>query len=174
VTDVRGRLRDPGPRAGAAAHDGPGYLVCGLTGSTAGRRALREAVRQGAEHGLAVRAVAAYDPAGLFWGALASGPWAALLPVPGRRETEAAERAGARVMVDDALEALPGDQVVPDIEVVSVAGRPADVLIEQAEGAEALVVGHRGRLRSEPWTASVAVEVVRRARCPVTVVPVTE
>jgi nucleotide-binding universal stress UspA family protein len=121
---------------------------------------------------LAVRAVAAYDPPALFWGAWASGPWSALLPVPGRTETEAAERAGAQVMVDDALEALPPGQVVPDIEVVVAAGRPVDVLLENAEGAEALVVGHRDPTLSEPW--SVAVEVVRRARCPITVVPRTD
>jgi nucleotide-binding universal stress UspA family protein len=67
--------------------------------------------------------------------------------------------------LEEELRAVP-------VDVVAVTGPAARVLTRQAQGAELLVVGHRGRgaLRST-LLGSVGLSVVLRARCPVTVVP---
>lgn len=172
----------------ARHHDGA-HVVCGVNGSTGSRRALVEAVRLAAGLAGHVRAVAAYQPHAYFWGAWTWLPWAAWLPVPDDPETEAAEQRAARVVVDEVLRTLPATDVVPPVEVLAAPGRTADVLLGQADGASMLVVGHRDPAEAVPWTGgpgllsapnlpaslllsgSVALECVRRARCPVLVVP---
>lgn len=55
--------------------------------------------------------------------------------------------------------------------VAAVAGHPAQVLVDAAEGADALVIGHRGH-GGFPGLAlgSVALQCVQHATCPVVVV----
>ncbi|WP_352232069.1 universal stress protein [Actinomycetospora sp. NBRC 106375] len=56
------------------------------------------------------------------------------------------------------------------VDVLGVAGPPADVLVDAAGDADLLVVGHRGRgARHGRLTGPVAIGCVLRARCPVTV-----
>jgi len=68
---------------------------------------------------------------------------------------------------------LAGRQEAPvDCTVVAVAGQPAAVLPDEAEGADQLVVGSRGLGGlSRLLIGSVSSQVVHHARCPVTVVP---
>lgn len=42
------------------------------------------------------------------------------------------------------VDGIPGARP-PAIEVLALVGRPGHVLVEQADGAQLLVVGHRGR-----------------------------
>ena len=129
-----------------------GVIVCGIDGSSGARRALQEAIRTAARRGDRVRAVAVYEPPEMWaaWGyGAASG---VALPDP---------------------DALHGDELtLPEIEVETRAGRPAEVLVELAGDADGLVVGHRGRgAFGSVVLGSVGLGCVLRASCPVTVVP---
>ena len=153
--------RDDGPR-----------VLCGVNGSTSSRSALAEAVRRASACGGRLTVVTAYDAAGYFWGALAALPGGDLLPVPDRAAVHEAEEATLRAFVDDVLSdpglaALVAEGPVP-IETRAVPGRPVDVLVRESAEAAALVVGHGADSGS---VASVAVGCLRRARCPVIVVP---
>jgi nucleotide-binding universal stress UspA family protein len=60
------------------------------------------------------------------------------------------------------------------VEVIGAVGPPADVLVDASDGADLLVVGHRGRGDVHGrLTGPVALGCVLRGRCPVTVVPAT-
>ena len=56
-------------------------------------------------------------------------------------------------------------ELVVEIEVLTLKGRPAQALIETVEsvGADLLVVGHRGHGGATSWIGSVANEVVHRS-----------
>jgi len=85
-------------------------------------------------------------------------------------------------LVDDVLKAAQSrvDELVAaygegaggvSIAVEAVAGHPGDVLCGAADGAELLVVGHRGRGASASrLIGSVGLHCVLHANCPVTVV----
>jgi nucleotide-binding universal stress UspA family protein len=70
-----------------------------------------------------------------------------------------------------------GDEVAADrtplvsVDVEAVAGGPAPVLLDAAEGADLLVLGHRGRgAFSSAVLGSVGLQCVLHATCPVTIV----
>lgn len=143
-----------------------GTIVVGLDGSTHAEEALRYAVDEAALRGLGVRVVVAHEP---------PDAWMADFGMP-----LVADDGGLRRAVEDSararVEELRGtmdaaEQAVP-VEVLAVSGSPAHVLVQEAEDAVLLVVGHRGRggLRSR-LLGSVGLAVVLRAPCPVTVVP---
>jgi nucleotide-binding universal stress UspA family protein len=147
-------------------------VLCGVNGSTSSRSALAEAVRRASACGGRLTVVTAYDAAGYFWGALASLPGGDLLPVPDGAVVREAEEATLRAFVDDALRhprlaALVAEGPVA-IETRAVPGRPVDVLVRESAEAAALVVGHG---EDSGPVASVAAWCLRRAHCPVTVVP---
>lgn len=147
-------------------------VLCGVNGSTSSRRALAEAARRAAACGGRLRVVTAYDAVGYYWGALASLPGGDLLPVPDRAAVREAEEATLRAFVDDVLSdpglaTLAAEGPVA-IETGAVPGRPVDVLVRESAEAAALVVGHGEDSGS---VASVAAGCLRRAHCPVIVVP---
>jgi nucleotide-binding universal stress UspA family protein len=160
VTVSRGRP-DPAPR-----------VLCGVNGSTSSRRALAEAVRRAAACGGRLTVVTAYDAVGYFWGALASLPGGDLLPVPDRAAVLEAEESTLRAFVDDVLSdaaraALAAEGLMA-IETRAVPGRPVDVLVRESTEAATLVVGHG---KDSGSAGSVAAGCLRRAHCPVIVVP---
>ena len=56
------------------------------------------------------------------------------------------------------------------VELHELEGKPADVLIERARGADLLVIGHRGRGgAASALLGSVGLQCVLHAECPVTV-----
>jgi len=70
-----------------------------------------------------------------------------------------------------------GDEVAADrtplvsVDVEAVAGGPAPVLRDAAEGADLLVLGHRGRgAFCSAALGSVGLQCVLHATCPVTIV----
>jgi nucleotide-binding universal stress UspA family protein len=143
-----------------------GRLVVGIDGSTHGDDALRWAVAEAARRGLAVRAVIAHEP---------PDAWMATRGVPlvaDSDEIRQAVEASARTRVASVLRDLDAAQRAVPVDVVAVTGPAGWVLVQEAEHAELLVVGHRGRgaLRSR-LLGSVGLSVVQRAPCPVTVVP---
>lgn len=70
---------------------------------------------------------------------------------------------------------LPGwSRRYPDVKVHDLAGRdrPADALVELADGAQLVVLGSRGRSAiAGALLGSVGRDVLHRARCPVAIVP---
>ena len=76
----------------------------------------------------------------------------------------------ARDVLKTAVDDAPGLSEVP-VDVIALPGAPARVLVEQAQGAALLVVGHRGRGGFKSAVlGSVGMHCVLHATCPVTVV----
>ena len=104
-----------------------------------------------------------------YWGgwrgtaAAYTGRW----PAP-PEDLMANARSQAQRMVDEvAADRTP----LVSVDVEAVAGGPAPVLLDAAEGADLLVLGHRGRgAFSSVVLGSVGLQCVLHATCPVTVV----
>jgi nucleotide-binding universal stress UspA family protein len=136
-------------------------IVVGVDGTDGGRRALDWAAGEAAARDSAVVAVTAWS-----WDGLEFGPVTATSP------TEARERA-TRLLDDEirALIARRGSHLPIASEVIE--GSPADVLAEAARPADLLVLGSHGHSRVRHTVlGSVSEACVRKASCPVVVVPV--
>ncbi|WP_203692872.1 CBS domain-containing protein [Catellatospora coxensis] len=146
-----------GRPAGEPAEAFGTLLVVGVDGSDGGREALRWAVAHAADVGGSVLAVAAWH-------------W----PEDDLSTTlEADERRHLSDMLTREVEALPARQraAVP-LRTKTVRGRPAEVLCAESAGAALLVLGRHGHSRASAARAgSVSEECIRRAPCPVLVVP---
>jgi nucleotide-binding universal stress UspA family protein len=139
-------------------------VVVGVDGSVESRMALRFALVDARRRGARVRAVTAYlSPE--FWAA--SYGVAAL---PTIEEVVEDNVIVARDVLKAVVDEAPALGEVP-VDVVALPGAPARVLIEQAQGAALLVVGHRGRGGFKSAVlGSVGMHCVLHATCPVTVV----
>ena len=146
-------------------------VVCGIDDSPGARAALEEAVRLAARRGARVRALLVYDPPET-WDAWGYGPTAGI-PLPRLEMYHQSERHAAAEIVDPVLGRLRGElATMPVIDVDAIPGRPAEALIEAAEGAVGLVVGHRGLgAVGSAMMGSTSLSCVLHAPCPVTVVP---
>ncbi|MBX7267259.1 universal stress protein [Micromonospora sp. Llam7] len=135
-------------------------IVVGVDGSEGGRRALGWAAREAAERNGTVQAVTAWR-----WDGLEGGSMVAPNPI------EEEERATALLAREIAVVNRDGSAAPVAAQVVE--GRPADVLSAAARGADLLVLGSHGhgRLR-HTVLGSVSEECVRKATCPVVVIPV--
>ncbi|HLU32545.1 MAG TPA: universal stress protein [Natronosporangium sp.] len=132
-------------------------IVVGVDGSDGGRRALQWAAQEAASRGGTVQAVTAWR-----WDVPGGGLEGAGEEDPRQRASDILEREVASV-----------GKVPVACEVRE--GRPADVLVAAARDADLLVLGSRGH--SRVWQAvlgSVTEECVRRATCPVVVIPVSQ
>jgi nucleotide-binding universal stress UspA family protein len=93
----------------------------------------------------------------------------AILPGSGAELAGHQPAARARASLDEVVASLPGD--VP-VESALVLGHPASDLVSQSEDADLLVLGSRGYgPRRAVLLGGVSGRVVRRAACPVIVVP---
>lgn len=140
--------------------DSTHLIVVGVDGSEGGRRALRWAAAEGAHRGCAVQAVIAWR-----WDGFDA------MAVDGGIAADECARAGEtlRAAVDELTPAERGNVAISE-RVVE--GRPADVLTAAAKEADLLVLGSHGH--SRVWhtvLGSVSDECVRKATCPVVVVP---
>jgi nucleotide-binding universal stress UspA family protein len=136
-------------------------IVVGVDGSEGGRRALDWAAREAATRGGAVQAVIAWS-----WDGMEYGPIAATRP---EQESQRAARA-----LDQEIKALTerrGSALPVAAEVIE--GRPADVLAAAGSKADLLVLGSHGHSRVRHTVlGSVSEECIRKATCPVVVIPV--
>jgi nucleotide-binding universal stress UspA family protein len=138
----------------------PGRIVVGVDGSEPSHQALRWAARQAVLTRSSLDAVLAYELPGAYG-------WTALPELP-----EDVELAGpARKALATAVEAaLPPEQVAAVNQVV-VLGNPAQAILDQAVGAELIVVGGRGHGTFRATVlGSVSHSVTTHAICPVVVV----
>ena len=136
-------------------------IVVGVDGSDGGRRALDWAAHEAATRGGTVQAVI-----GWRWDGVEAGPMTAANP--------ADEKEHARAILEREIQALTarrGSQSPVAAEVVE--GRAADVLTHAARSADLLVLGSHGHSRFRHTVlGSVSEECVRKANCPVVVIPV--
>jgi len=136
-------------------------IVVGVDGSEGGRRALEWAAGEAATRGGAVQAIVAWS-----WDGIELGPVATSYP------EEEQQRAGQ--MLDREIKALierRGSHLPVAGEVIE--GRPADVLTAAGRTADLLVLGSHGHSRVRHTVlGSVSEECIRKAACPVVVIPV--
>ncbi len=138
----------------------PSRVVVGLDGTATARAALARAAEAATEAGAQLVAVSAFQLPE-YWSDLGVAFLESL------DDVRNAARQQAESMVTGVLGESPG---VP-VRVVTVHGPPADVLAQQAAGADLLVVGSRSRSRlSGMLLGSVALHCVVHAPCPVMVV----
>ncbi|MFG3050208.1 universal stress protein [Kitasatospora sp. NPDC048239] len=136
-----------------------GRIVVGVDGSPLSHAAVRWAARLAAQSGGVLEAVAVWEFPGLY------GERGLVPPALDGFEPE---RYAARIL-DEALAALPGG--APPVRRHLKAGPPGPALSAAAEGADALVLGSRGR-HAPPGAAlgSVSHYCVHHAPCTVVIV----
>ncbi len=136
-------------------------IVVGVDGSEAGRDALRWALDEAGRRNATVEAVHAWhQPGALSYGYL------------DQIDLEPFED-DARKVLDAAVDsvAIPGD---PAVERRLIPGGAAGVLVDEAKGADLLVVGSRGRGGfTGLMLGSVSQQVAHHAPCPVVIIPPT-
>ncbi len=136
-------------------------IVVGVDGSEGGRRALDWAAQEAATRGGAVQAVIAWS-----WDGMEYGPVAASRP-----DEESVRAAQVLAQEVEALAERRGSAFPVATEVVE--GRPADVLAAAGEAADLLVLGSHGHSRVRHTVlGSVSEDCIRKATCPVVVIPV--
>lgn len=144
--------------------EGTRTVVVGVDGSPGSRAALEYAFEDAVRRAARLRVVvAAQLPE--YW-AVAYG----MAAPPPAEEIVAAAREEATRMVDEVRADRP-DLAAVEVAVDGIVGSPGGALLDAAEGAEVLVIGHRGRgaVRSAVL-GSVGLHCVLHAHCPVTVV----
>jgi len=137
-------------------------IVVGVDGSASSRAALRWAVRQARITGGTVGAVIAFQmpmtPQNYAWA-----------PIYDEEAAEFAADAGRRLDQVISEEVAPADRHLVTPQVVH--GHPAQVLLDAADGADLLVVGHRGHDSfAGALLGSVGQYCVHHARGPVLIV----
>lgn len=139
-------------------------VVVGVDGSASDRTALAFAIDEAVMRRSSLQVIAAVQPPDY---GLAS-PTMLELPSPEKLVHDVLIVAQSRV---DELVAAYGEGVDDvSIAVEAVAGHPGDVLCDAADGAELLVLGHRGRgATAARLIGSVGLHCVLHANCPVTV-----
>ena len=139
--------------------EGSTKIVVGVDGSPSSRAALRWAVRQAALTGGTVDAVTAWQVPMV----LRTSTWAPIY-VDEMSSLEEDARKTLDAVVSDEVE--PADRHRVTARVVN--GRPAEVLLEAAAGADLLVVGSRGHgSLAEALLGSVGHYCAHHSHCPV-------
>lgn len=139
-------------------------IVVGVDGSDSAQEALRFAVQEARLRGAGVRAVmGVYLITTAYGGMSGWGPGGT-----GLDPTELEEN--ARAALDRAVDAL-GEQGDVEVERVVDFGQPAQVLVDEARGADLLVVGSRGHGGfAGLLLGSVSHQCSMHASCPVVIV----
>lgn len=135
-------------------------IVVGVDETPAGHSALRFALREASRRGSALDVVTAWR-------------WQPTTSSPGREDSREWARAEAQRIQDRAVaSALEGMDSSPVLSRQVVEGDPAEVLLRVSRAADYLVVGsgRKGPVK-RMLLGSVSADCVRKATCPVLVVP---
>ena len=137
-------------------------IVVGIDGSPGSLHALGFAIAEARLRGADLKAVAAWEiPASVY-----SASWVPMSVDPG--DFESIAKGALQRSLEDAHAKDSGVNVT---EVVRQ-GQAADVLVDEAEGADLLVVGTRGFGGFKGLLlGSVSQQCVHHAKCPVAIVP---
>ncbi len=140
-------------------------VVVGVDGSEPSRSALVYAMQDAVARGDEIRAIAAVAPPDQW--ATAYG-----LPTMPTRDGEfQATQKALETMVAEVVAELGSLVDKVTVTTLAVVGVPAEVMVQQAAGADLLVIGHRGRGRlASAVLGSVGLHCVLKAPCPVTIV----
>jgi nucleotide-binding universal stress UspA family protein len=134
-------------------------IVVGVDASEHAQRALRWARDETRVHGATLEVVHAYP-------AVEVAVLPAIAAMPSDEELEVA----AYAVLDELIEEVGGFEGIPVVRTARMGGA-AGVLCSQAEGADLIVVGSRGRGGfKELLLGSVSHQVATHAPCPVVVV----
>jgi nucleotide-binding universal stress UspA family protein len=134
-------------------------IVVGVDGSPASLAALNWAVAEATVSGREVRAVAAWSYAP------ALDPGGVVMPVD---EMAAAHQRTLEELIGKVTGGHPAVPVHPEL----IEGEPAEALLEASKGASMLVLGSHGHGRlMKVLLGSVSARCVRRADCPVVIIP---
>jgi nucleotide-binding universal stress UspA family protein len=141
-----------------------GTVVVGVDGSPESQAAIEFAMREATRRQASLRVIAAAQLPE-YW-TIAYGT--VVLPSP--EEVIAETKRAARQALDEVVDANP-ELAAVEFTVEAIAGPPGPVLVDACEGADLLVLGHRGRgaVRSA-LLGSVGLHCVLHATCPTTVV----
>ena len=141
-----------------------GTVVVGVDGSPESRAAVEFALREATRRQASLRVIAAAQLPE-YW-TIAYGT----VDLPSSEEVIADTMRMARETLDEVVAAHP-ELAAAEFDVEAIAGPPGPVLVEASEGADLLVLGHRGRgsLRSA-LLGSVGLHCVLHATCPVTII----
>src|SRR5438552_4003073 len=113
-----------------------GTIVVGVDGSPGSREALRFALAEARLHGAQVKAVSVWSFSQV------AAPVSMMAPIDGELMSDL-QQSAARVL-DSALAEVADEGIGVEIEKVVVEGSAAHMLLEEAQGAELLIVGTRG------------------------------
>lgn len=139
-------------------------VVVGVDGSPGSRAALEYALDEARRRHAMLRVVSAVALPD-FWAA----SYPAYVPPP-PNEIVPVVRQETQNFVDDVIASQGGAGELP-VTVEARSGRPGEILVDAADGAELLVIGHRGRGSvASVLLGSVGLYCVLHAQCPVTVV----
>jgi nucleotide-binding universal stress UspA family protein len=139
-------------------------IVVGVDGSPSSISALRRGARIAAALELPLEAVTAWYYPELFGGYRGGYMGEGFIP------DSADLIAGAQAMLDEAVQAVFGDQPPTGFHGSVLEGRAAQTLIEESKGAEMLIVGSRGHGGfTGLLLGSVSQACVEHATCPVLV-----
>lgn len=142
--------------ASAQVHE---RIVVGVDGSPASIRALQWALRQAERTGAAVEAIHAWEVPAMYG--------TGMMVLPRGEDFDAAAKQALEKAV---AQATHGSTNVP-IELHTVSGHPAKILVDMADTADLLVVGTRGHGGfMGALIGSVSQNCVQHAQCPVVVV----
>ena len=145
-------------RAAAARSE---TVVVGVDGSPGARAALEFAVDEAGRRGAQVLVVTAVQRPE-YWAALGG-----VGPIVSSDDITAGVRSAAQHLIEEAL----ADREPVPVTLQVAGGYPAEVLIEAAQDAALLVLGHRGRgAIGSAVLGSVGLQCILHAACPVTVV----
>ena len=139
-------------------------IVVGVDGSDGSLDALRWAIDEARLRGARLVAVHAY-----------LAPYAPAMPGVGEPAVLPIDREPIARAADEALEAslreVAADEGGVEIERAVIEESPAHALLDQAEGADLLVVGSRGHGRiAGALLGSISQKVAQHAPCPVVIV----
>lgn len=156
-----------------------GTIVVGVDGSAGSDAALRWALDEARLRGSSVRVVHVYQPPRMPLteaGVGAAGGIGVPILAESADELGRAAEAEAMKVIEEALRRTGGDSRREiEIERATVAGPPAQMLIESAPGAELLVVGSRGRGGFLGLLlGSVSQQCAQHPPCPVVILPPPE
>ncbi|MFI1398672.1 universal stress protein [Streptomyces sp. NPDC020681] len=141
-----------------ASSDSAHRVVVGVGGSPSSQAALRWAVRHAALIGGSVEAVCAWELPGMYG-------WSAPAADADLDEEVARDRFGEEIRT------VLGEQTPVELQKRLVRGNPTEVLLAAANGADALVVGSRGRGGFvSALLGSVSQQCAQHATCPVVIV----
>ena len=145
-----------------ATAQGSERIVVGIDGSSASVRALEWALHQAERTGASVEAVHAWEVPAMYG--------TGMMVLPSGEDFDKAAKQSLERAVAQATQATGGRTNVP-IELRTVSGHPAKILVEMAENADLLVVGSRGHGGFVgTLVGSVSQSAVQHATCPVVIV----